>query len=254
MNDSGRNKYVDLKRSIYREYSRSYDEDRQRFVSAESLSQRIDWALESFQSGHRLLDLGCGSGELLVRASALAKGNATPVGLDLTLEMVALSRDRISSGDVSLLESNVLDGLPFRDQSFDLVTSLNLLQELPSAALPALLEDIQRVLKPDGAVRAVIPCIAEDNHASRTFKSLARDLGSMEFLYVEDLRQLLMEAPCLGRKEIHFRPSPAASAAAKGTTRFKFFTQLQDRVKDKGLDPSQVKQGVLIFAAARDKA
>lgn len=254
MNDTAEKEYVDLKRSIYREYSRSYDADRQRFVSGKSLSERIDWALEPFQSGHRLLDLGCGSGELLVRASALVKGKATPVGLDLTLEMMALSRDRVSPEDVSLVESNVLDGLPFQDRSFQLITSLNLFQELPSFALPALLEDIQRVLKPNGALRAVIPCMAEDNRASRAFKSLARELGSMEFLYVEDLRQLLIEAPYLGRKEFHFRPSPAASAAAKGTTRFKFFTQLQDRVKEQGLDPSQVKQGVLFFAAAREAA
>ena len=37
--------YVELKQAIYREYSRSYDEDRQRFVSAESLLRRIQWAL-----------------------------------------------------------------------------------------------------------------------------------------------------------------------------------------------------------------
>lgn len=254
MNDTSNKEYVDLKRSIYREYSHSYDEDRQRFVSAESLSQRIDWALEPFQTGHRLLDLGCGGGELLVRASALAKGNATPAGLDLTREMMDLSRNRVSPADVILVEGNVLDGLPFRDQGFHLITSLNLLQELPSAALPALIEEIQRVLKPGGAFRAAIPFMVEDHDASRAFKSLARDLGSMDFLYVEDLRQFLMEAPRLVRKEFHFQPSPAASAAAKGTTRFKFFTQLQDRVKAQGLDPFQVKQGVLFFAAAREAA
>ena len=60
--------YVELKQSIYREYSRSYDEDRQRFVSAESLLQRIRWALEPLDPGQRLLDLGCGSGELLLEA------------------------------------------------------------------------------------------------------------------------------------------------------------------------------------------
>ena len=41
MIDIGRKEYVDLKRSIYREYGRSYDDDRRRFVSAETLAQRI---------------------------------------------------------------------------------------------------------------------------------------------------------------------------------------------------------------------
>ncbi len=58
MNETGRKEYVDLKRSIYREYSRSYDEDRQRFVSAESLAQRIDSSVEPFQAEHRILDIG----------------------------------------------------------------------------------------------------------------------------------------------------------------------------------------------------
>ena len=60
--------YVELKQAIYREYSRSYDEDRQRFVSAESLLQRIRWVLEPLSPGQRLLDLGYGCGELLLEA------------------------------------------------------------------------------------------------------------------------------------------------------------------------------------------
>ena len=43
--------YVELKRSIYREYSRSYDEDRDQFVSGAALDQRIDWALEALRPG-----------------------------------------------------------------------------------------------------------------------------------------------------------------------------------------------------------
>ncbi len=68
--------YLELKRSIYREYSRSYDEDRQRFVSGAALARRIDWALEPLKPGQHLLDLGCGSGELLLAAlgHTLGKG------------------------------------------------------------------------------------------------------------------------------------------------------------------------------------
>ena len=50
--------YVNLKRSLHREYTRSFDEDRQRFVSAVALLRRTLWALEPV---HHLLDLGYGS-------------------------------------------------------------------------------------------------------------------------------------------------------------------------------------------------
>ena len=111
--------YVDLKRSIYREYSRSYDEDRRRFASGGALAQRIDWALEGMDPGQRLLDLGCGSGELLSDAAARAGGDGLLVGMDLTPEMLALARRRIgrSAGLLpGLLQGNVLNGLPFGDR------------------------------------------------------------------------------------------------------------------------------------------
>ena len=141
--------YVELKQAIYREYSRSYDEDRQRFVSAESLLRRIRWALEPLSPGQRLLDLGCGSGELLLEAHRQTGGVGVLAGLDLSPEMLSLARVRADSV-ASLVQGNSLDGLPFQDGSFHLVTSLNLLQELPRFAIQPLLEQVRKVLKPGG--------------------------------------------------------------------------------------------------------
>lgn len=244
-------KYVDLKRSLYREYSRSYDEDRKRFVGAEALARRISWALEPFRSGQAMLDLGCGSGELLLDAASRADGKATLVGLDLTPEMLALARTRLGP-DVSVVEANVLDGLPFQQGSFHLVTTLNLVQELPSAAIISLLAEVHRVLKPTGAFRAVIPCLVEDNPSSRAFREMAIQFGAMDFLFAGDLERLLANTPVFTRKEFHLRTSAAASAAARGLTRFNFFTELLGKVRSRGLDPAQVRQGVFFFAATRD--
>lgn len=242
--------YVVLKQSIYREYSRSYDEDRQRFVSGAALASRIDWALEPLKPGQHLLDLGCGSGELLLAALGRTRGQGRSVGLDLTPEMLALAGTR-TGGRTGLIQGNVLDGLPFQDGTFHLVTSLNLVQELPSLAIQPLLAQAHRVLKPGGAFRAVIPCMVEHNAASRAFREMAQRCGAMEFLWPEELEVRLGEFPDFTHREFHVAPSPAASAAASGKTRFKFFTTLLEEVRRLGLDPGQVKQGVLFFAARR---
>ena len=77
MNSINSAEYVELKRSIYREYSLSYDEDRQLFVPPEALLQRIRWALEPVEPGHNFLDLGFGSGELLLEAHRQTGGLAS---------------------------------------------------------------------------------------------------------------------------------------------------------------------------------
>ncbi|MBQ11727.1 MAG: hypothetical protein CMJ45_09280 [Planctomyces sp.] len=242
--------YVELKRSIYREYSRSYDEDRQRFVSPEALLQRIRWAIEPLEPGGNLLDLGCGSGELLLEAYQRTGGTGVLAGLDLSPEMLSLARVR--AGNVaSLMQGNSLDGLPFSDGSFHLVTSLNLLQELPAKSIPSLLEQIHRVLRRGGYFRAVIPCMADRNPSSQAFQELAQKRGAMRFWWPEELEALLANVPGFTQKEFRVAASTAASAAAKGKTSFRFFTGLAEEVAHRGLDPEQVKQCVLFFSARR---
>ena len=249
MNSINSAEYVELKRSIYREYSLSYDEDRQRFVSPEALLQRIRWALEPVEPGHNLLDLGFGSGELLLEAHRQTGGTGVLAGLDLSPEMLSLARVR--AGNVaSLMQGNSLDGLPFIDGIFNLVTSLNLLQELPAKAIPSLLEQVHRVLRPGACFPAVIPCMADRSPASQAFQELAQKRGAMRFWWPEELEALLTNVPGFTQNE--FRVAASTAASANGKTSFKFFTGLVEEVRNQGLDPEQVKQGVLFFSARRD--
>jgi ubiquinone/menaquinone biosynthesis C-methylase UbiE len=250
MNAINSTEYVELKRSIYREYSRSYDKDRQRFVPAEALLQRIDWALEPLAPGQHLLDLGCGSGELLLEAHQRTVGDGVLAGLDLSPDMLALAKSR-AGGKASLIQGNSLNGLPFHHSSFNLVTSLNLLQELPTDAIPSLLKQVHRVLQPGGCFRAVIPCMADRSPASQAFQELAQSNGAMEFRWPDELEALLTNVPGFNQREFRVSASPAASPAAKGKTSFKFFTGLVEEVRARGLDPEQAKQSVLFFSARR---
>ncbi|MGE4539395.1 MAG: class I SAM-dependent methyltransferase [Desulfovibrio sp.] len=89
----------------------------------------------------RVLDAGCGTGKVL---EALAADKAT--GLDLSATALALARRR---GDFPLTRASAVS-LPFRDASFDVVLSLDVLANVPpSAVIPALAE-ARRTLVPGG--------------------------------------------------------------------------------------------------------
>lgn len=251
--------YVHLKQAVYREYSRSYDEDRKRFVGGQGLAERVNGALEPLTRGSlnqeaRLMDLGCGSGGLISRALELRISQPAPVGLDLTPEMLALARNRLmdSCGLVQAnAQVNSAAGLPLQDGKFDLITSLNLIQELPRASIPGLLREVHRVLKPGGRFRAVIPCMIGENSSSIAFQRLALARGAMDFLFPGELEDLLSQETGPTDRKFRLGPSSAAAAAASGETRFRLFAKIMDEIRDQGHDSREVTQGVMFFSAQK---
>jgi SAM-dependent methyltransferase len=87
--------------------------------------------------GTRLLDAGCGSGELL--AMAAARG-AEVSGIDSAEGMLAIARARLPGADLRLGE---LQRLPWPDGAFDVVTAVNTLQFAPDFG--AALAEVARV-------------------------------------------------------------------------------------------------------------
>lgn len=67
----------------------------------------------ALESGERLLEIGCGGGQLL--AEALESG-VHPAGLDHSKEMVELARSRAPAATVLLAKA---EDLPFADSTFD---------------------------------------------------------------------------------------------------------------------------------------
>ena len=244
MTQSEKTDYLTLKRSVYREYSSSYDEDRDRFVSGTALVQRIDWALENLHPGGNLLDLGCGSGQLLRQTIVIAGPDGRLAGLDLTPDMLKLTRKELGAG-VELVEGNAATGLPFKEQAFDLVTSLNLVQELPIESVPTFFDGVYRLLRPGGTFRAV------DNQAYETFRRMALARAVMEFQYTGDRERALRGMPGCVEKKTEFHLSTTAANATKGTVRFTLFADILRDIESEGLDPYQVQQGVVFFTGKR---
>jgi len=94
--------------------------------------------------GMRVLDVGCGSGEMC--ALAAARG-AEAAGLDAAEGMIEIARRRVPEAD---LRVGPMEQLPWEDDRFDVVTAINALQF--AADFVDALAEAARVTRPGGAV------------------------------------------------------------------------------------------------------
>jgi SAM-dependent methyltransferase len=97
-------------------------------------------------SGARVLDVGCGSGAF---ATELRDG-ATVIGVDMALEAIRLGRER----GLRNLSVGRAEALPFRDDAFDGVAALDVVEHTDDVRT---LAEIARVVRPGGVVLVHVP-------------------------------------------------------------------------------------------------
>lgn len=130
------------------------------------------------QPGHRVLDVGCGTGDLLrLLAPLVAPGRA--VGIDLSETMIAEARSR--PGSLANLSFQPADAtaLPFGDASFDRILAAQVLVHVPDPGLA--LREITRVLASPGLLSVTeidwetVSIESTDRQLARRFTALACD-------------------------------------------------------------------------------
>jgi ubiquinone/menaquinone biosynthesis C-methylase UbiE len=106
--------------------------------------------LLSVQSGDHVLDIGCGTGKLISNLSSQVNEGYFE-GVDYSNKMVskALKKNKknIKIGKVKIIEGN-FDQMPFKNSSFNKVSSVNTLYFWPQPEFTAL--KISNILKPGG--------------------------------------------------------------------------------------------------------
>ena len=106
--------------SEYASNARTYDRKWSFYVES---TTRETIARLPMNPADRVLDVGCGTGELLSRLAAKYP-QARLAGLDPVPEMLAVARDKLS--DAADLRVGRANELPWEDGSFDLVVSCNM--------------------------------------------------------------------------------------------------------------------------------
>ncbi len=101
----------------------------------------------------RVLDLGCGIGNILI-ALAEQIDFATPaVGIDVSPTLIELGRREVHRAGLDeqiRLEVGVASRLPFDDASVDVALTSHVIKHLDDAALAQTFREVRRVLRPGG--------------------------------------------------------------------------------------------------------
>jgi ubiquinone/menaquinone biosynthesis C-methylase UbiE len=234
--------YRERKQNVYRVYAKSYDDDRRLMLGDQALVARMTFVADALSGVSAVLDLGCGTGDLLCTLGTLLGEEAHCMGVDLSREMLAVAQDKIADcPHTYVVQTDVTQPLPFADDTFDLVACVNLLQEVSAPTL--VLDEVYRILKPGGSFRGVAACYAGDNQAEMVHQAIARR-HTWHFLPADEMLTLFQRAFHSGTG--HFEPFPrVARRQAAGLPTFTLFAEIIQKVRALGQNPEDVRMGAL---------
>lgn len=165
-------------------------------------------ALAQLQPGETVLDVGCGTGTLVIEAQKRVGITGQVFGIDPGEAQIARARTKAARRHVPVnFQMGVIEHLAFADQTFDVVFSSLMMHHLPAPLKRQGLAEIARVLKPGGRL-----IIADFTHkADRAGRATSFHAGGSR---VPDLVALLKEAG-LDHLETEEMP-PARSSSFPG--------------------------------------
>jgi 2-polyprenyl-3-methyl-5-hydroxy-6-metoxy-1,4-benzoquinol methylase len=126
-------------------------DNRLKFAHFHSLSLEILREQPAGSTGLRILDIGCGPGNLALFCQA--HEDSRLFGVDLWESQLRQAAEKHAYE--ALVQVNLVDGLPFASESFPIIVCNEVLMYLPEAA--ELLTEFHRVLTPDGKLLVYNP-------------------------------------------------------------------------------------------------
>lgn len=121
-------------------YGLFYNYQKSRYTGIlESVKNTID--ICSFDS---IIDVGCGTGAL---CSALKDKGMDVTGIDPAIKMLNIAMDKPENKGVKFLQANALEGLPFKDKSFDVAISSYVAHGLEAEERKQMYAEMSRVAR-----------------------------------------------------------------------------------------------------------
>ena len=122
-----------------------------RILTLGRLGKAYDRLTSHIRKGQKILDLGCGTGALTIRAAQKA---AKVKGIDINSQMLEIAQNRATEANlaqnVELCEMGVAELGGEESESYDIVMSGLCFSELTEDELLYTLREAKRILKPEG--------------------------------------------------------------------------------------------------------
>jgi len=136
-----------VKQDAYRLYANFYDP---LVEPTARILRDIGLKIFSPRENIAILDVGCGTGTQL---ALYQRPGCRLVGIDKSPTMLGIAKRKL--GAAAELDLGDATQMPFGAATFDLVTLVFVLHEMSPELRPAVLEECQRVLKPDGRIMLI---------------------------------------------------------------------------------------------------
>jgi len=144
---TGRRKYYDIFSHFYdafiRMHSRQDEDDTRSFL--------VDAAHLEDKPKPRILDICCGTGAVILTFAERCPDAGVIVGYDFSHGMLCKAQEKNATGRAIFVEGDAAR-LPFGDDCFDVITCSHALYELKGETRQKALQEMKRVIKPDGYV------------------------------------------------------------------------------------------------------
>ena len=158
--------------------------------------RKMTIALARIQPGDRVLEVGCGTGDVALAACAPAGQRGSVSGIDASPEMIAVARAKAARAGFEIdFRVEPIEALTYPDATFDIVLSSLMMHHLPDDLKRQGLAEIARVLKPGGRL-LIVDVKRPTTHLGRVLNGLMMH-GSLKTA-IQDLPAMLQDAGYIG--------------------------------------------------------